>query len=225
MICFEDQRLSAEQALSHEFFTSSKSRELDITDLSLNMKSKINNIKDYTQSSLLQRIIFTTMATRLSLKEMKDLEQIFNAMDVNNDGTITKQEFSEGLKMLKISEESEEVKKFFEMMDTDKSKKITYSEFITGSIDKKFFDTNEKLLEMFEVIDTNKNGVISNEEYLNFLKMEGIDEETMDDLKNEFRKADTNNDGEIEYDEFAKYVTTIRKDKFIQNQEKNKGGW
>jgi len=221
MICPEENRLDAKGVLKHPFITNNMNREPN-TNLSEDMKSKIVNLKQYTESTLLQRIVFTAMSQRLSFKEIETLQDIFISMDVDNDGVISNEEFLNGLRNLEISENDEEIKKIFQKMDTDKSKKINYSEFITAAIDKKFLINKEKLKEIFDNFDQDKDGKISFDEFKKALKTDGIDNRAFDDLKDEFEICDSNNDGFIEYEEFMIHISSSKER--IKNK-RSTGGW
>lgn len=221
MICPEERRLTAKDVLNHKFITKHTNNQLDQDSKDLT-DAKIKNMKEYTHSTTLQRMIYTAVAQRLSYNEIEELEKVFNHMDVNNDGVITMEEFNNGAKSLNISDKHSELKDVFSLIDTDKNKKINYSEFIAACTDKKFLTSRNKLLEIFNNFDENKDGKISKEEFQRVSEMEGIDNETFEGLKKEFQEADENNDGSIDYEEFVRYFTKRKENLLPQKQS---SGW
>lgn len=219
MICPEESRLTSKEVLNHPFIKEVHTRESNI-DIEKNMESKMKNLKEYSESSLVKKIVISTLVQRLSFEEIEDLQSIFNEMDVDNDGVISKEEFCNGLKNSNYFKSNNEIDKLFKMIDTDNSKKINFSEFIAATVDKKFFDSKEKLLEVFQNFDRDNNGKISFDEFQKVLNMEGIDNNAFADLKKEFAAADYNGDGFIEYDEFVRYIVD-RKDRIT----KKSNGW
>jgi calcium-dependent protein kinase len=222
MICPERERLTSSEVLNHPYITDNTKREPD-TDMEKNMQAKIDNLKKFTETSLFQKIVYSSLSQRLSFKEIEDLQKIFNDMDMDNDGVISRDEFSEGLKTSNLKN-NKELMELFDKIDTDQSKKINFSEFITGAIDKKFFSSKEKLLEVFMNYDDNKDGKISLKEFEKVMKMDGIDDQTFEQLKKEFEDADYDNNGYIDYEEFLNYITKSR-DKIMPKGGKKSGGW
>ena len=204
----------------HPFIKDQKNREPHLNDLSKNMTSKIENLKKYADSSLLKRIVYTALTQRLSFKEIEDLQEIFMLFDIDNDGVISQEEFTQGLQNLKIKTEDDEFKKIFDMMDSDKSKRINYSEFISASIDKKFLESSGKLREVFDSFDKDKNGKISYNEFKEAMNIDGIDNRSFLILKKEFDEADINKDGFIDFEEFNQHITDSR-DRVINKKSKN----
>ena len=118
MLCPEDKRLSAKQVLEHPFLTSAFKRHASIDSNDNNLSFKLKNMKEYKESSLMQRIVYTALSQRLSYAEIDNLQNIFIEMDKDCDGEISKKEFSEGIQSLKLMDQnSEEIQKLFKIMD------------------------------------------------------------------------------------------------------------
>lgn len=83
------------------------------------------------------------MVTQTKNTEIKDLIEIFNELDVNQDGFLTNKEFVEGLKSKNQS--VQELALFFKQMDFDRSGKISYTEFISAQISKEIYLNESKL--------------------------------------------------------------------------------
>jgi len=220
MLCPEDKRLSAKQVLEHPFLTSAFKRHASIDSNDNNLSFKLKNMKEYKESSLMQRIIYTALSQRLSYAEIDNLQNIFIEMDKDCDGEISKKEFSEGIQSLKLMDQnSEEIQKLFKIMDTNKNKNINYSEFIAASIDKKFFNNQEKLLEVFESLDTSKDGKISYNEFKTVINSnKNFRDDSFDILKKEFEEIDLNKDGTIDYEEFVNIISK-KKDQILPKRE------
>lgn len=222
MLCPENKRLSSKEVLEHPFMKSAFKRHCAIDDQSAedNKTNKLKNLKDYANSSLMQRIIYTALSQRLSYAEIDNLQDIFIQMDKDHDGEISKTEFREGLQSLKITDQNnEQIQELFKIMDTNKSKKINYSEFISAAIDKKFFKNQEKLLEVFESLDTSKDGKISYNEFKAVINSnKNLRDDSFEILKKEFEEVDLNKDGTIDYQEFVNIITK-KKDQIIPKRD------
>lgn len=228
MLCPESERLTAKQVLNHPFIKNHKDREPDIDPIK-NMKSRILHMKEHAQHrSLFQRIVYSSLTQRLTYKNFEDLKKIFEEMDKDYDGVISKQEFFNGIKEVDSNKtiSEKELEGIFNLIDTNKTHKIDYTEFVSAFIDKKFFDSKEKLLEIFQTIDTENTGKISYNDYINFVNMEGIHKKDLKELQLEFERADLDKDGYIEYEEFVQYITKRGEEHvFKKKEQKNNKGW
>ena len=77
--------------------------------------------------------------TLIKSDEAKQLGKLFQEMDVNKDGKVSKQEFLDSMEHEKAANEflSSELtpEELFDEIDTDKSQFIEYSEFITAGLE------------------------------------------------------------------------------------------
>ena len=137
------------------------------------------------------------------------MRKTFEAMDVNSDGRITKDELLIGYKKLhegKLSDEliREEVDQIFAVADQDGSGEIDFSEWAVASAKRETLLSEDKLLVAFKLFDKDGSGSISSGEVKSVLgvgKKFG-DEKIWDDI---IKEVDVNGDGEISFDEF-KYM-------------------
>jgi len=99
----------------------------------------------------------------------------FQAMDVNHDGKVSHEEFSNAVKM-----------SAFQKLDTDKSQFISLDEWLRK-------DTTPESRQHFESLDVNKDGKISRAEFLALPNKEtNIDEQfaELDKIKDRFIMPD-----------------------------------
>lgn len=221
MICPERERLNSNQVLDHPFLTKAFRRHPSIDDsIYNNQNCRINNLKEYRDSTLMQRMIYTALSQRLTYDEINNLHDIFIQLDKDNDGQISKREFSEGIKILKLTDQNnEQIQDLFKIMDTNNNKNINYSEFIAASLDKKFYFNQEKLLEVFESFDTTKDGKISYDEFKSIISSDKkLKYESFRVLRKEFEEVDKNKDGMIDYNEFVMIISK-KKDQIIPKKE------
>jgi calcium-dependent protein kinase len=222
MLCPEEKRLTAKEVLEHPFLTNAFKRH-SVLESGLDNKNRLlASLKEFNNSKLIQRIIFTALSQRLSYTELENLKDIFNQMDKNNDGEVNHMEFTQGLQFLKLTDQSnEEIKKLFQLMDTNKDQKINYSEFIAATIDKKFYTNQERLLEVFESLDTSKDGKISFSEFRAVINSnKNFRDDSFEILKKEFQEVDLNQDGTIDYEEFVQIISK-KKDQILPKKDSN----
>lgn len=227
MLLPQNQRPSAAEALEHPFLRQ-KDKQKYFSKAELAQDNlKLQNIKDFTESSKIRKVILASLATRLNYFEIDKLHEIFIDLDEDNDGCISYQEFHKAFSILeneKINEKKINYKNLFISIDTDGSKKINYSEFIAAAMDKKFYEDQNKLLEIFESFDNNKDGKISIQEFEKILfsnKINKTNDDSYESFRKEFEKYDLNHDGEIDYNEFVQIVTS-KKDEYLPKKAANK---
>jgi len=89
------------------------------------------------------------------------LLRIFQALDTNGDGQLSRKELVSGFQKIMASEKAnEEVDRIFAMVDTDNNGAIDYSEFITASIDKQSILSKKRLRAAFRIFDKDGSGAI-----------------------------------------------------------------
>ena len=206
LLCDEDKRYTAEMTLNHPWLVKMAPNATEAIS-----KLNIKHLEDYKNLSKFKKLILTYIATRLKEKEIKDLKELFNAIDTNKDGILSLDEIKNCLVKLNIGKKmnNDEIIALFKEIDTDNSKKIEYTEFISAAIENIEYIKEEKLLDIFKTLDKDKNGKISKNDLKKILNDEDIDEEELTQFINKF---DLNGDGEIDYDEFLANMSEINKD-------------
>jgi calcium-dependent protein kinase len=115
----------------------------------------------------------TAIAVQAGPDDIKELKQIFLAIDDNGDGTLSFQEIEDGLKRLKIKD-YEHILENLKEADTDKSGAIDYTEFIAATLDSQIFMKEEYLKATFDMFDKDKSGKIDNQEVVALLNGEEL---------------------------------------------------
>ena len=201
MICEPDKRYTAQQVLNHKW----------VTQLAPNAKESllsinVENLKNYTKQNKLKKAVLTFIASRLGENDVKVLKEIFQNLDSNKDGTLTLDEIKKGIEQLKNPDFKVDINALFKSMDTDHSGRIDYTEFLAACMDKSIYLREERLLEAFKMMDIDSSGKISKEEIKKSLKLDNVDESTLDKY---IKQYDLNGDGEIDYNEFLNMMTKI----------------
>jgi calcium-dependent protein kinase len=95
------------------------------------------------------------MTTHLiSQEETKELEKTFEAMDINKDGRLSRQEILSGYTVIYGADLAEvETQRIMEVADIDNNGTIDYTEFINATLDKNKVMTHERLRMAFDFFD------------------------------------------------------------------------
>ena len=192
MCCSPDKRLTAEQVLNETWV---KDNAPNSTQTLLPMKP--DGFKNYANSNKLRKAVLTYIASRLSEQDIKKIKEVFQSIDVDNNGKLSLEEMKKAVSLagsIKIDFDEQ----IFKSIDTDNSGNIEYTEFISACIEKNIYLNEEKLKDAFKLFDADGSGKISRAEIEKVLHI-GKHSKEIDEIMS---KHDTNKDGEIDFQEF-----------------------
>jgi len=190
-------RYSAQEVLNHTWVNNLAPLSTECV-LSLNTET----LRNYTNTNKLKKAALTFIASRLKDEEVKQLKEIFNALDTNKDGTLTLEEVKNGV--AKLDDKDLDLEELFKSIDTDGSGVINYTEFLAATLDQKVYLKEERLYEAFRAFDKDGSGTISLNEIKQVLQ---TDEKDVPQLEEMIKKYDTDGNGEIDYNEFIKMMS------------------
>jgi len=168
-------------------------------------RQALNNLKNFKTQGKLQRAIWMVLASRRPDQgEKEKLMQVFNALDKEGDGKLSKQGLVEGWAKLggeNISQE--EIAEIMKQIDVDNNGLIDYSEFVMAATAKQTALSEEKIKLVFNYLDKDKKGYVDSEDIKHIFGAIGkkIDDHVWGDLINE---ADENSDCMMSFEEFKK---------------------
>ena len=189
----EDQRISADDILNHEWF-----KKVEVIERK-NLNFDIEKFNNYVQMNKLKKMVFTFITSRLDDIELNDIKNTFLEFDSNKDGMITLEEFKNGLIKLNIGTGAFDIQNMFNEIDTDKNGVIDYTEFLSAAIEQNKILKERKLFEAFQEFDVDGTGKISKDDILKVLKLERDFDGKIEEM---IKEVDKNGDGEIDYMEF-----------------------
>ena len=208
-----EKRISAEEALNHKVFQLNKTKEIlnEIQD-EKKLYKFIDNLKHYKSNSILRE---TTLAYLVhnypDLEEVNEASKLFDKLDVNGKGKITKNELYKGLSLIIKSDEElrKNIDEIFLNLDMDNNNYISYEEFIRAAVDKKVFLKEEILKFAFQYFDKDNSGKITIDELEMVFKDSIKSKDYKKELDNILKEVDTNNDNVIDFGEFKKLMNNI----------------
>ncbi|CAB9508832.1 Calcium-dependent protein kinase 4 [Seminavis robusta] len=166
----------------------------------------IENFKHFKEQPGLKQAILSLVATVLMSLEEKDvLDEIFHAIDRDNDGKLSREDFRYGMQEFCgvdcVSEN--ELRKLFWRLGhhaDDLAEFVEYSEFIIGACDKSNMLSGEALQQAFSALDVDKDGFISADE------LKGILPNSGDMIQKIIARVDLDGDGMLSFGEFLSMV-------------------
>jgi calcium-dependent protein kinase len=199
-------RISARDALMHPWFVKARSmRSQDTTKV----LDSIDNLSALNSASKLRSALRIFIAAQHITKQERDkLTVAFKALDIDNDGRLSKDELLVGLlKTMPRAKADRKVREIFASCDIDKSGFIDYTEFLSAGMQLSSTSNTATLKSAFASLDTDGSGSISVDELRNMLGYEviGNDEEWEKFIK----KADRDGDGVISLEEFKQLILRL----------------
>lgn len=203
-------RMSAEDALNHDWFNVTNTNEKFKSDNKKALQRYLDVIVGAKKQSKLQQVATALIFHQLpESSDIKEVFKVFRVFDVNNDGTVTKQEMWDVL--CKYFQEAD-VKKYvisvFNAVDNDKSGTISYGEFARACIDKNELVKTEHLRTVFQYFDKDSSGTIELEEVRKVFISSNlkINEATLQRMIDE---VDKDGNGQIEFKEFEQMMRNV----------------
>lgn len=157
-----------------------------------------------------------------SVMILRALSGLFEELDVDDSGCISKDELVDGLERLGYEIDTDELEQLISRVDTNKDGSLQLSEFTAGMIDWPALQEDSRwdtwVNRAFDKLDQNGDGYIELGELESQIGAsvrplyisEGDDEEAerILEARNMLREADTNGDGLVSREEFAELLTT-----------------
>lgn len=212
MLCYDPaQRITAKEALSHPWISNALGSKTDFVESKLAFEN-MKNLQSFASASKLQEAIWAFMVNQIGDTEgSESLMELFKALDLDGDGTLTREELLDFYKKQFGDEKKaeEEVQSILNRVDSDGSGKIDYSEFIAASMDREKILTTSRLKEAFNYFDIDGNGRITLEELKEVFNKGSFSDLDDDVWKELIAEADQNKDGEIDFGEFQGMMTSL----------------
>ena len=172
-------RLSAANALKHAWLVNNMKPKKDKDGKKIHKEYRLGKSEKlipnelvmsfelYRMAPPLKRVALNALARKSTSSKYRDL---FREFDTTGSGTLTKQEFMDGLKFSGDSEE--ELNELFTDLDINCNGEILYTEFIAATLEADGELEDAALREAFDLIDTDHKGYITRK---NVKKMLGND--------------------------------------------------
>jgi calcium-dependent protein kinase len=200
-------RLNVLDFLNHSLFKKFRMKDKHTVVEYSKLDNYLRKMMSFKFDCKLQQICTAMIVHNLpSDNEIKTIEKVFNSMDVDFDGYLSKEELQLGLKKFfkekNITNPDRLIDTIYNNLDYNKSGTISYEEFICACIDKKTILENHYLKYTFSCLDYNGIGYITHRQVERLLSGDGqfpISKKLSKDLISE---ADINKRDGISFEDF-----------------------
>ena len=174
LIYNKNKRITAEEALKHEFFADDINPNNIFEDV-IDSKHVLNSLKNYSNHSKIYQTVLAFLSHNYADKEeINRLKKIFYKIDLNLDGKLTKDELFVAFKEAGMEMKNSQLNKIIETIDFDGNGSIEYEEFIRVTLPKERLFTEKNLKIAFDMFDLDKSGTISFNEFKEILGIKKI---------------------------------------------------
>ena len=202
LLCKEaTKRLTANQALQHEWITTHTSQQVLKTTPSTMQKVRDQLIRYADNTGGFKKLALNLIAKKSTPDEIMELRTVFNSMDIHNSGSITLDDFKAALD--KQGYTDHELERIFCSLDINHDHTINYTEFLAATLETKGKIDDYRIAEAFEQLDCDNKGFITREDICNILGTSGT-EIYVDKLMLE---VDSEGKDKITYPEFKRAIT------------------
>lgn len=148
-------RITAKEALNHPWFSNSTAQN------TLLKGEVLARLTDFTNQNKLKRYALALIAHWLDEKEIKNLRQQFQTIDVDGNGTISVAELAQAMRKAGFHPSNQEVTTLIDRMDADGNGKLDYTAFIAATMEEHQYFKDELLQKVFEELDKDRTGKLA----------------------------------------------------------------
>ena len=197
-------RISALSAMQHPWIHKQRLAH------SSSLMTSLNNLQHFHSESKLKEAVAIYITSQIaSHSELKEVSKIFNDLDKDGNGKITREELiQEYSKSLNFSQTSLVVDNIIQEIDQDGDGCIDYTEFLISCRKELKNLMNGNLKKAFQLFDIDGNGIITADEIKTVLANGKVGND--DVWKEIVMEADDNGDGVIDLNEFIKFMGKIK---------------
>ncbi|KAF4318192.1 hypothetical protein BBO99_00007436 [Phytophthora kernoviae] len=200
-----DQRLSAEQALNHKWFTEGDMKSTDgsgAAQLQSDKRMLLTNMLSFSQCRKMKQTALLSVALGISEEHIQQemAAEVFHSMDQTKKGSLTRDEFCSALMECGVS--NADAIELFSRINQSKSGNINFLEFMAAVMDQR--DIGQSTIkEAFSILDGEKQGRLSIVGLQDVFKNSMVAEE----VKEMIASVDTKGDGYVDFEAFQGLFT------------------
>jgi calcium-dependent protein kinase len=157
-----EERHTAERALTDPWLlaaapkNSALLREAPLRDV------LVQELRSFSAENRLKKAALHVISRQLSDEHTRELQDIFRALDADNDGMLSLHDLKEGLALWGVPEDIPDLELIMDGLDLDGTGYVDYTEFLAAAVDKERFLNKDICMCAFNIFDSDGDGKITN---------------------------------------------------------------
>ncbi|KAM1187900.1 hypothetical protein ACFX2J_023767 [Malus domestica] len=196
-------RLTVEEVLDHPWIRNAN--QVPNVPLGENVTLRI---KQFSLMNKFKKKVLRVVADNLPEDQIGGIRQIFEMMDIDNNGNLTFEELRDGLVKIGHNVADSDVHMLLEAADADGNGTLSCEEFVMVSVHLKKIDSDEFLHQAFGYFDKNNSGYIEFEELREALLDDTLGPANEQVIQDIIFDVDLDKDGRISFEEFKGMMKT-----------------
>jgi len=192
------ERLTAEEALKHPWIVQCEGSQNDVT-------STCEALRVFSTRRDVQKVLHSVLS--VDENDEKRIREIFDQVDVNGDGKLTRAELKQTLQLSLTYEDDIEKMADEIIMNANDNQHITFDEFRDSMLHHINMNDEYKIRAIFRALDENSDGYISIQEFVQCIPGAKVHDKGVEDIVKAFHEADENDDGLLSFEEFSKILS------------------
>jgi calcium-dependent protein kinase len=201
-------RPTAKALLEHKFLTTRvRTSKIGLSE------SAVQSLRSFRKSDKLKKVTLQMVAKYVDDKKVADLQQMFETMDDDGNGTLSMAEIKQGLEKNNMPELVAEIEKTMKDLDNDGSGLIDYSEFLAATMSRHVYMEYDYVWQVFKNFDVSNTGKLTPDDLVQVLSggkikkyVQGGQDEAMKEIESIMKKYDADQSGDIDFDEFMEMM-------------------
>jgi calcium-dependent protein kinase len=221
------QRLTASEALRHEWFLERRERKRSATSAVNGENGATSNggvvkkggrgkvdvgiierLRKYRGSSGLQKAVMNVLVKRLNEGDIRELRKGFKKIDSGQTGLISAEDLEGAIREHGLDIPADEIGKIIQTVDYYGNGEINYSEFLSATISTKHFLTEERMWSLFKYFDADDSNYITAENIKDTFDKEGKNF-TGQEIAEMVSQHNTERNGRICFSEFKVMIQSV----------------
>ena len=206
-----NQRISAAEACSHSWIKKYKTKLQKEA-----VTNTLQNLQEYRRTEKFEEVVQTLILTKLLEPKMYHTEvRVFQYLDIDKNGMISKEELVKALVSEKMNrEEAESVsERVLEEVSSGRCGSVCFTDFLRAAVMKDKVFTKKYVAQAFRMMDQDSSGIIRNEKFCSYFS-DGA--RLSDELINQITQVDGKINGELRLDAFQKLLSKEKMNEYSQ---------
>jgi len=159
-----EKRPTAQEALNHSWMVKHKKKDKASSKRSstASLAKSLADFQTYAKVPVVEKAVALLVAHKAFPKDIMELREQFEQLDVDGSGAISLMEFKSVLS--ELSDDADALKNLFDGLDAYHDNEISYTEFLAASLVAHGFLTEERIMQAFDDLDEDENGYISSDD-------------------------------------------------------------